>query len=77
MFKDRFLVSDRLKQLVEFCRISRVAPDNSTEFLQVKEVRENNRTYLELGPLTDPVQAMILSEKIQDRFSVSVEIVTR
>jgi len=43
----------------------------------VKETRENNRSYLEFGPLTDSVEAMILSEKIQSRFSVPVEILTR
>jgi len=45
--------------------------------VSVKEVRSNNRSYLEFGPLTDSVEAMILSEKIQSRFSVPVEIITR
>ena len=43
----------------------------------VKETRLNNRSYLEFGPLTDSVEAMILSEKIRSRFSVPVEIVTK
>ena len=43
----------------------------------VKETRKNNRSYLEFGPLTDSVEAMILSEKIQSRFSIPVEIITR
>jgi len=43
----------------------------------VKETRVDNRSYLIIGPLTDSVEAMILSEKIQNRFSVQVEIVTR
>ena len=43
----------------------------------VKETRVDNQSYLLIGPLTDSVEAMILSEKIQSRFSVQVEIVTR
>jgi tetratricopeptide (TPR) repeat protein len=43
----------------------------------VKETRMNNRSYLEFGPLTDSVEAMILSEKIQSRYSIPVEIITR
>lgn len=49
-----------------------VGPD-----MVVKEVRKDNRSYLEFGPLTDSVEAMILSEKIRNRFSVPVEIVTK
>jgi CO dehydrogenase/acetyl-CoA synthase epsilon subunit len=43
----------------------------------VKEVRKAGRSYIVFGPLTDSVEAMILSEKIQSRFSVPVEIITR
>ena len=43
----------------------------------VKETRSKNRSYLEFGPLTDTVEAMILSEKIRSRFSVPVEIITK
>ncbi len=43
----------------------------------VKETRLSNRSYLEFGPLTDSVEAMILSEKIRSRFSVPVEIITK
>ena len=43
----------------------------------VKETRSGSSSYLEFGPLTDSVEAMILSEKIQSRFSIPVEIVTR
>ena len=45
--------------------------------ISVKEMRLGNKSYLEFGPLTDSVEAMILSEKIQSRFSVPVEILTR
>jgi tetratricopeptide (TPR) repeat protein len=45
--------------------------------VSVKETRLDNRSYLEIGPLTDSVEAMILSEKIQRRFSIPAEIVTR
>ena len=43
----------------------------------VKETRSGSSSYLEFGPLTDSVEAMILSEKIQSLFSIPVEIVTR
>lgn len=43
----------------------------------VREKRKGNKSYLEYGPLTDMVEATILSEKIKSRFSVSVEIETR
>jgi tetratricopeptide (TPR) repeat protein len=43
----------------------------------VRETRKNNRSYLEFGPLTDSVEAMILSEKIQSRYSIPVEIITK
>lgn len=45
--------------------------------IPVKENRKNSKTYLEFGPLTDSVEAMILSEKIRSRFKVPVEIITR
>lgn len=45
--------------------------------IPVKDTRKNSKTYLEFGPLTDSVEAMILSEKIQSRFQVPVEIITR
>lgn len=43
----------------------------------VRETRKSHRSYLEFGPLTDSVEAMILSEKIRSRYPVTVEIVTR
>ena len=45
--------------------------------VMVRETRKGSRSYLEFGPLTDSVEAMILSEKIRKRFSVPVEIVTK
>lgn len=45
--------------------------------IQVKEKRSKNKTYLEFGPFTDPVEAMIVSEKIRGRFLAPVEIITR
>ena len=43
----------------------------------VKEVRKAGRSYIVFGPLMDSVEAMILSEKIQSRFSVPVEILKK
>ena len=43
----------------------------------VNETRAGSRSYLEFGPLTDTVEAMILSGKIRDRYSVPVEIIKR
>ena len=43
----------------------------------VQEVRKAGRSYIVFGPLTDSVEAMILSEKIRNRFSIPVEIITR
>ncbi|MDT8396064.1 MAG: tetratricopeptide repeat protein [bacterium] len=43
----------------------------------VREVRKQGKTYLEYGPLTDQVEAMILSEGIKTSLGVPVEVVTR
>ena len=43
----------------------------------VQELRKAGRSYIIFGPLTDSVEAMILSEKIRNRFSIPVEIITR
>jgi hypothetical protein len=45
--------------------------------MPVNESRRNSRTYLEFGPLEDPVEAMILSEKLRNRYAVTVEIIKR
>jgi hypothetical protein len=45
--------------------------------MPVSESRKGSRTYLEFGPLSDPVEAMILSEKLRSRYAVTVEIVNR
>ena len=45
--------------------------------VMVKETRVDNQSYLLIGPLTDSVEAMILSEKIKRRFSIPVEIITK
>ena len=45
--------------------------------IPVKETRKEGASYLEFGPLTDSVEAMILSEKIRSRFQVPVEIIKR
>lgn len=49
-----------------------VGPD-----IPAREIRVKGESYLEFGPLTDPVEAMILSEKIRSRYSIAAEIVTR
>lgn len=43
----------------------------------VREIRKSGRVFLELGPLGDTVEAMILSEKIRENSPLPVEIVTR
>jgi hypothetical protein len=43
----------------------------------IQELRRGGKSFIVLGPLTDSVQAMILSEKIRSRFSIPVEIITR
>ena len=45
--------------------------------IPVKETRNKGASYLEFGPLTDSVEAMILSEKIRSRFQIPVEIIKR
>jgi len=42
-----------------------------------RELRKGGKSYIVFGPLTDSVEAMILSEKIKNRFSIPVEIITR
>lgn len=49
-----------------------VGPD-----VPVKETRTGSKSYLEFGPLTDTVEAMILSGKIKGRYSVPVEIIKK
>ena len=49
-----------------------VGPD-----VAVHEMRKDGRSYIVYGPLTDSVEAMILSEKIQSRYLIPVEIITR
>jgi tetratricopeptide (TPR) repeat protein len=46
-------------------------------YVPVKAFRKGDGPYLEYGPLTDMVEATILSERIKSRFSVPVEIVTK
>jgi tetratricopeptide (TPR) repeat protein len=43
----------------------------------VREIRESGGVFLELGPLGDAVEAMILSGKIRENSTLPVEIVTR
>jgi tetratricopeptide (TPR) repeat protein len=43
----------------------------------VREVRRQGKVFLEIGPLGDAVEAMILSERIKAAFPLSPEIVTR
>ncbi len=43
----------------------------------VQEVRKGGRSYILFGPLTDSVEAMILSEKIRISFSIPAEIISR
>jgi tetratricopeptide (TPR) repeat protein len=45
--------------------------------VQVRELRKGGKTYLEYGPLTDSVEAMILSESIRNSFEVNVEVINR
>ncbi len=45
--------------------------------IQVREIRKRGETYLEYGPLTDSVEAMILSESIRNSLEVQVEVVNR
>ncbi len=45
--------------------------------IPVKEIRRRGQTYLEYGPLTDSVEAMILSQSIKNSLEVPVEVVTR
>ncbi len=42
-----------------------------------REVRRKGRSYLEFGPLADPVEAMILKEKINTNLSLPAEILSR
>ena len=43
----------------------------------VREIRKDGGVFLELGPLSDAVQAMILSGKIRENTSLKVEVLTR
>jgi tetratricopeptide (TPR) repeat protein len=43
----------------------------------VKEVRKQGSVYLEIGPMSDVVEAMILAEKIRASSSLPLEILTR
>ncbi len=45
--------------------------------IPVREIRRRGQTYLEYGPLTDSVEAMILSQSIKNSLEVPVEVITR
>ena len=45
--------------------------------IQVRELRKDGKTYLAYGPLTDSVEAMILSESIRNSLEVPVEVINR
>ena len=45
--------------------------------VHVREIRKGGNIYLEYGPLTDSVEAMILSERIRTSLGVNAEVITR
>jgi hypothetical protein len=59
--------------ITDVSKLDRIAePD-----VPVREIRKDGAVFLELGPLGDAVEAMILSEKIRENFSLPVEVKTR
>ena len=65
-----FLVVGPVEGVVNLDKVT--GPD-----IPVREVRRNGKVFLELGPIGDAVEAMILSGRIREDQSFPVEIITR
>jgi tetratricopeptide (TPR) repeat protein len=65
-----FLILGPIEGVIQLDRIIR-------RDIPVREIRKEGSVYLELGPIGDAVEAMILSGKIKENHLLSVEILTR